>query len=160
LDAGAGGRVEDSPSRGGTGHRRRRAARRTAIDVLYQADIRGCSPSEALSEWRTAGRAVPDYAEEIVTGVEAKLADIDRDLGASAEDWTVPRMAAVDRAILRVACFEMRSGLPPAVAIDEAVTAANELSTAASGRFINGVLGRVGRGPPPETVSAGDDEGL
>ena len=103
---------------------------------------------------------MPQYAEAIVTGVEAGLRDIDRDLGESAEDWTVPRMAAVDRAILRVACYEMRSGLPPAVAIDEAVTAANELSTEASGRFINGVLGRVGRGPGPERVNAGDDEAL
>jgi len=57
----------------------------------------------------------------------------------------VPRMAVVDRTILRVACYEMSAGVPPAVAINEAVEAANELSTEDSGRFINGVLGRIAR---------------
>ena len=128
-----------------TGHRRRRSGRRAAIDILYQADIRGCSPSEALREWGGEGSEPPEYATEIVMGVESSLADIDMALGESAEDWTVARMAAVDRAILRVACYELRSGLAPAVVIDEAVTAANQLSTEASGRFINGVLGRLAR---------------
>jgi N utilization substance protein B len=54
-------------------------------------------------------------------------------------------MASVDRTILRVACHELRSGVPPAVAINEAVQAANELSTEDSGRFVNGVLGRIAR---------------
>ena len=57
----------------------------------------------------------------------------------------MPRLAAVDRAILRIAVVEMRTGIPPAVAINEAVEAARELSTEASGRFVNGVLGRIAR---------------
>jgi len=127
------------------GHRRRRAARRTAVDILYQADVREQSPTQVLEEWRRAGRKVPDYAEEIVRGVERDLFAIDRELGANSEEWTVQRMAMVDRTILRVASFELRAGLPAAIAINEAVEAANELSTEDSGRFINGVLGRIAR---------------
>ena len=98
-----------------------------------------------LEEWHRAGRKIPEYTEELVRGVEADLRSIDRDLGASSEGWTVQRMAMVDRTILRVACYELRAGLPPAVVINEAVEAANELSTEDSGRFINGVLGRIAR---------------
>jgi N utilization substance protein B len=104
-------------------------------------------------EWRAAGKAVPDYAAALVQGVEGELADIDHILGANSEEWTVHRMAVVDRTILRVACHELRSGVPTAVAINEAVEAANELSTEDSGRFINGVLGRIAR------TADGPDEG-
>jgi N utilization substance protein B len=127
------------------GHRRRRSARRLAIDILYQADVREQAPTQVLEEWRRAGRKVPEYAEEIVRGVERDQLGIDRELGANSEEWTVQRMAMVDRTILRVACHELRAGLPPAVAINEAIEAANELSTEDSGRFINGVLGRIAR---------------
>jgi N utilization substance protein B len=132
------------PARPG-GHRRRRSARRLAIDILYQADVREQSPADVLEEWRRAGRKIPDYAQGLVTGVAREVADIDRVLGANSEEWTVQRMAMVDRTILRVACHELRAGLPAAIAINEAVEAANELSTEDSGRFINGVLGRVAR---------------
>ncbi|HEY1332321.1 MAG TPA: transcription antitermination factor NusB [Actinomycetota bacterium] len=145
MSAGEGPAATPRPAGAATGHRRRRIARRAAIDVLYQSDIRDCTPSQAMAEWRAAGHAVPDYAADIVAGVEAGMRDIDRLLGESAEEWTVARMVAVDRAILRVAVYEMRTGLAPAVAVSEAVAAANELSTADSGRFVNGVLGRVAR---------------
>jgi N utilization substance protein B len=128
-----------------TGHRRRRSARRLAIDILYQSDVREQSPERVLEDWRRAGRKIPDYTGEIVHGVERDLAAIDRELGANSEDWTVQRMAMVDRTILRVACYELRAGIPAAIAINEAVEAANELSTDDSGRFINGVLGRIAR---------------
>ena len=125
------------------GHRRRHAARRAAIDILYQADVTEEAPGRVLREWEAAGRSVSPYAAEVVAGVEAARDQIDEVLGTHAEGWTVPRMAVVDRTILRVACYELRSGLPAAVAINEAVLAANELSTQNSGRFINGVLGRI-----------------
>jgi transcription antitermination protein NusB len=133
-----------SPRRA-SGHRRRRSARRKAIDILYQADVREQPPEQVLDEWRRAGRRIPDYTDEIVRGVERDLRSIDRQLGAHSEEWTVQRMAMVDRTILRVACYELRTGIPAAVAINEAVEAANELSTEDSGRFINGVLGRIAR---------------
>ncbi len=121
-------------------------ARRLAIDVLYQADVTEQDTKRVMEEWRRARRDIPSYAEEIVNGVEAQRYDIDQILGSNSEEWPVHRMAAVDRAILRVACYELRAGVPPAVAINEAVEAAKELSTEDSGRFINGLLGRIARG--------------
>ena len=136
---------EESGRPGRRGHRRRRAARRLAIDLLYQSDVTGQDPKRIMEEWRRARRDVSPYAEEIVTGVESQREDIDGILGSNSEEWAVHRMAAVDRAILRVACYELRAGVPPAVVINEAVEAAKELSTEDSGRFINGLLGRIAR---------------
>ncbi len=147
----------DPPShRPATGHRRRRAARRQALDILYQADVTGRSASDVVQEWRSAGRPVAAYAAEVVQGVLANLDGIDAILGANADEWTVPRMAVVDRTILRVASYEMLSGVPPAVAISEAVVAAKELSTEDSGRFVNGLLGRIAREDSAD--EAGDRE--
>jgi len=141
-----------SAQRGGSGHpgrrvghRRRRAARRLAIDLLYQADVTGQDPKQVMGEWRRVRRDIHPYAEEVVTGVESQRDDIDRILGSNSEEWAVHRMAVLDRAILRVACYELRAGVPPAVVINEAVEAAKELSTEDSGRFINGVLGKIAR---------------
>jgi N utilization substance protein B len=142
---------------GAGGHRRRRAARRAAIDILYQADVTERPASSVLDQWRGAGRQISPYTEGVVRGVEEARADIDGLLGAYAEGWAVYRMAVVDRTILRVACYEMRSGVPPAVAISEAVAAANELSTEDSGRFINGVLGRIARSDPATGESGGSE---
>lgn len=134
------------------GHRRRRSARRQAIDILYQADLMGRSPLEILEEWRAAGRSLSDYTAELVRGVEGKVDEIDELIGSSSEGWAVHRMPVLDRTILRVACYELENGVPPAVAISEAVHTANELSTGDSGRFVNGVLGAIAReaaeGPP------------
>jgi N utilization substance protein B len=129
----------------GTGHRRRRLARRKAIDILYQADVTERSPRTVMADWQKMGRTVPAYTETLIAGVEENLPEIDALLAAHSEGWTVHRMAVVDRTILRVACYELRSGLPAGVAINEAVDAAKELSTEDSGRFINGVLGRIAR---------------
>ncbi len=141
--------AEGEPIGPGTGHRRRRAARRKAIDILYQADVTERSARTVMHDWQTAGRTVPTYTESLVSGVERDLPDIDALLAAHSEGWTVHRMAVVDRTILRVACYELRSGVPVAVAINEAVEAAKRLSTEDSGRFINGVLGRIARNSQP-----------
>lgn len=106
-----------------------------------------------MDDWQKAGRTVPTYTESLVAGVERDLPDIDALLASHSEDWTVHRMAVVDRTILRVACFELRSGVPTAVAINEAVEAAKQLSTEDSGRFINGVLGRIARDSQPTPES-------
>ncbi len=141
--------AEGEPIGPGTGHRRRRAARRKAIDILYQADVTERSARTVMHDWQTAGRTAPTYTESLVSGVERDLPDIDALLAAHSEGWTVHRMAVVDRTILRVACYELRSGVPVAVAINEAVEAAKRLSTEDSGRFINGVLGRIARNSQP-----------
>ena len=127
------------------GHAKRRSARRHAIEIVFQADVTEADPVNVLEQWRSAGRRIPTYTEEIVSGLASRLEEIDRVLGEHLEGWTVPRMAAVDRAILRVACYELESGIPVAVAINEAVEAAGELSTEDSSRFVNGVLGRIAR---------------
>jgi N utilization substance protein B len=109
-----------------------------------------------VEEWRRLGLTIPEYTEELIAGVQAEQEEIDAALAASSEGWTVPRMAIVDRTILRVACHELRAGLPAAIAINEAVEAANELSSEDSGRFINGLLGRIARGPDDEPVEGGE----
>jgi transcription antitermination protein NusB len=125
----------------------RRDARRAAIDILFQADVTGTDPVAALAEREELRGPVTDFTRELVEGTVARLLEIDRLLEASAEDWHVERMPALDRTILRVATFELigRPDVPPAAAIDEAVEAANQLSTEASGRFVNGVLGTISR---------------
>lgn len=126
---------------------RRRDARRRAVLILYQADVTARSPVEVLEERRALGERVPRYTEELARGVAEHLAELDRVIGDHAEEWTVERMAAVDRALLRLACLELlhREDIPDSVAISEAVEAANELSTEDSGRFVNGVLGKIAR---------------
>ena len=123
----------------------RHDARRIALDILFQADLTGRDPREVLGEWTRAGEDVPPFAEELVNGVAAEMSALDETIGRFAQDWSVPRMGGVDRTILRLAVYELasRDDVPPAVAIDEAVEAAKELSTEESGRFVNGILGRV-----------------
>jgi N utilization substance protein B len=126
---------------------RRRDARRQAIDILYQADVLGEFATDVADEWATAGKKVEPFARQLVEGVTEHLEELDALIGAHAEEWTVPRMASVDRTILRVACFELRyrEDVPPGAAIDEAVEAAKRLSTEDSGRFVNGILGQIAR---------------
>jgi len=96
----------------------RREARRVAIDVLYQADVTTASPLAVLDDWAAAGRDVPPFARALVEGVDAHGPSIDLLLETHATGWTVARMAAVDRTILRVAVEEVRyrDDVPDAVA--------------------------------------------
>ena len=128
-----------------SGHRRRSRTRRLAVDILYQADITGVSPHEVADAWRAAGREVPDHTQHLVVGVEGAQERIDELLGEHSEGWVVSRMSVVDRAILRTAVFELLDGVLAAIAINEAIEAAESLSTEASGRFVNGVLGAIAR---------------
>ena len=122
----------------------RTKARRLAIDILYQSDVTGSGGHAVLVEWERAGREIPPFTRELVEGVADNLAQLDGALGAHSEGWRVQRMASLDRTILRVATFELLIlGTPVGAAIDEAVKAAKDLSTEDSGRFVNGVLGRV-----------------
>jgi len=122
----------------------RRQERRLAIEILFQADVTGKDGRSALAGWVESGRTVPAFTRELVEGVTEHLAEIDETIGAHSEGWTVDRMASVDRTVLRTAAYELAFGreVPVAVAIDEAVRAAKDLSTDDSGRFVNGVLGK------------------
>jgi N utilization substance protein B len=123
----------------------RREARRTAIDILYQADVTDADPSLVLAEWLDAGRVVSAFTTELVEGVQHHLPEIDLLLEERTEGWTVSRMAALDRTILRVAIHELRhrADVPASVAISEAVEAATDLSSEGSPRFVNGILGKI-----------------
>lgn len=136
----------------------RREARRTAIDILYQADVTDAAPSLVLAEWLGAGRGVAAFTTELVEGVERHLPEIDVLLEEHTEGWTVARMAALDRTILRVAVHELRhrTDVPPSVAISEAVEAATDLSSEGSPRFVNGILGKIASEMRP---AAADDRG-
>jgi transcription antitermination protein NusB len=134
----------------------RRQERRLAIDLLFQSDVTGSDPRVVLAEWSASGREVPAFTRDLVEGVADHLKELDGEIGARSEGWSVDRMASVDRTILRVATYELIVGrqTPVGAAIDEAVRAAKELSTEDSGRFVNGVLGKIARasagGPPTE----------
>jgi transcription antitermination protein NusB len=126
---------------------RRRQARRLALDILYQADILGGDPVQVLRDRKALGEKIPGFTEDLVLGVAERLEELDELIGDHAEGWTVHRMAGVDRTVLRLACYEMlyREDISAAVAISEAVGAAKSLSTGDSGRFVNGILGRIAR---------------
>ncbi|MFD1150589.1 transcription antitermination factor NusB [Saccharothrix hoggarensis] len=125
----------------------RSKARKRAVDVLYEADLRGVDPVTLLAD-RVGSTDVPpvnDYTIALVEGVTAHRARIDDLISEHAEGWTLQRMPAVDRAVLRVGLYELlwAADVPDAVAIDEAVELAKGLSTDDSPRFVNGVLGRI-----------------
>lgn len=124
----------------------RRKARKRALDVLFEADLRGSEPTGLLAERvAAADPPVAPYARELVAGVVEHVAEIDALIAAHARDWTLDRMPGVDRALLRIAAYEIlhRPEVPDAVAIDEAVELAKSLSTDESPGFINGVLGAI-----------------
>ncbi|MGI8627063.1 MAG: transcription antitermination factor NusB [Geodermatophilaceae bacterium] len=131
----------------------RRKARKRALDVLFEADLRGIDAAELLS-LRTADAAPPvaPYARLLVEGVLAHQAEIDALISEHALGWTLPRLPGVDRILLRLAIYEVLycPDVPRAVAIDEAVELAKSLSTEESPSFLNGVLGAVARAAPIE----------
>jgi N utilization substance protein B len=130
----------------------RSKARKRALDVLFEADQRVADPRATLEQWvARADPPIPDYAQTLVLGVADNRARIDELLSASSAGWSVDRMPSVDRAILRLAVYELLwcEQVPTAVAIDEAVELAKSLSTDDSPAFVNGVLSRIAREPRP-----------
>jgi N utilization substance protein B len=131
----------------------RTKARKRALDILFQADVRGDEIATILAA--EAKRAANEparqaswlYAREIVDGVIDNREAIDEQITTFAKDWSLARMPAVDRAVLRLAAWEIlyNDEVPAAVAIDEAVELAKEFSTDDSGSFVHGVLARIAR---------------
>lgn len=126
----------------------RTKARKRALDVLFEAEQRGLDVAELLAtrvvEPGTEA-SLPQYAVDVVEGVLAHAERIDELLATHAHGWTVARMPAVDRALLRIGTWEVlwNDDVPDAVAVDEAVSLARELSTDESPAFVNGLLGRI-----------------
>ena len=126
----------------------RTKARKRALDVLFEADQRGLDPLAVLAR-RVAepGTQAPvaAYSVDIVEGVVAHLERIDEVLATHSHAWTVARMPAVDRNLLRIGVWEIlwNDDVPDAVAVSEAVGLAEELSTDESPSFVNGLLARI-----------------
>jgi transcription antitermination protein NusB len=131
----------------------RTKARKRALDILFQADVRGDEPAAILAAEAKRAASEPSreaswlYAREIVDGVIDNRDAIDEQITTFAKDWSLARMPAVDRAVLRIGVWEIlyNDEVPAAVAIDEAVELAKEFSTDESGSFVHGVLGRIAR---------------
>jgi transcription antitermination protein NusB len=138
----------------------RRRAREAALGVLFQMDLGKLSLDDALDTVRGADWAPNDWTlvETLARGTRAHLTEIDAVIAGVAEHWTLERMATVDRNILRMAIYEMVStSTPVGVVINEAVELAKQYSTEESGRFVNGLLGRLVRsGIPPLVGQAAD----
>ena len=124
----------------------RSKARKRALDVLYASEMRNRSTVEALEEQAEAG-PVNDYTVELVQGVTEHRARLDEVIATYAKDWTLDRMPAVDRNVLRLATFEVLyvDDVPNAVAVSEALHLVRDLSTDESPSFVNGVLGNIVR---------------
>jgi N utilization substance protein B len=124
----------------------RSKARKRAVDVLYEADLRGGDRLALLGERIADGNPpVPDHAVRLVEGVAEHAARIDELIDTHASGWSIDRLPDVDRAILRMATYELlwADDVPDAVVIDEAVELAKALSTDDSPGYVNGVLGAI-----------------
>ncbi len=132
----------------------RSKARKRALDVLYEADIRGVDPVEVLTVHEAeASSPMNPYVREVVTGVADHRGRIDDLISTYAEGWNLDRMPVVDRNILRMGCWEVMWGeVPDPVALSEAVALATSLSTDDSPGYVNGVLGRLAKVKPRLTL--------
>jgi transcription antitermination protein NusB len=118
----------------------RKAARRTALFLLYQWDVTG-QPLASLYEGE-----VDDWARATAEAVTAEAPELDRRITAASTDWTADRLGAVERNILRIAVHELGGNeVPDEVAIDEAVTLAKRYATEDAARLVNGILGKIVR---------------
>jgi N utilization substance protein B len=128
---------------------KRRKAREHALQILFQLDVRKDKPSAAIlknfwAEYRPEDE-VKAFAEEIVKGTFKHLAGIDKLIHQCAKNWSLERMAVVDRNVLRLAVYEIlyRTDIPTSVTINEAIEIAKKFGTDESGAFVNGILDSV-----------------
>ena len=124
----------------------RSKARKRALDAVYAAEVRSRPPAEVLAEQSELG-PVNDYTRQLVDGVHEHRHRLDEVLTTYAQGWSLRRMPAVDRNVLRLAVFEILyvDDVPDAVAVSEALKLVGDLSTDESPAFVNGVLGTVVR---------------
>lgn len=126
----------------------RSKARKRALDLLYASELRGESATDALERAIADGEGpTNDYTATLVRGVVEHQARLDELLAEYAEGWTLARMPAVDRNVLRLGLFELlhADDVPDAVAVSEAMALVRDLSTDESPQFVNGVLGNLQR---------------
>ena len=126
----------------------RRKAREKALQMLFQLDFHNDDAEIICSTFWTGnpvGQKVREFAEELVKGTCANRESIDRMISSTMENWTMNRLASVDKAILRLATYELiyMADIPSKVTINEAVEIAKNYGTEESGRFVNGILDRI-----------------
>ena len=123
----------------------RSKARKRALDVLYEAELRDGSAADVLAERMGGHPPVPEYAVTLVEGTQQYRQRIDDLLSTYSEGWTLDRMPPVDRNVLRLGAYELiwADDVPDGVAISEAVALARDLSSDESPQFINGLLARL-----------------
>ena len=118
----------------------RRAARRTALFVLYQWDVTA-QPLASLYEGE-----IDEYARALAEAVSARADELDQRITEASDEWPAGRLGALERNVLRIALYELDTGeVPPEVAVDEAVTLAKRYASDEAGRLVNGILGRIMR---------------
>ncbi len=131
----------------------RRQARERALSLLYEAESKDVAPRDVLAQLPVE----PDpFTVALLCGVTEHLADIDGLITTYARDWTIDRMPALDRALLRMAIYELahRPDVPTGAVISEAVELAHRFSTDESGRFVNGMLARIAEAVRPASPVA------
>jgi transcription antitermination protein NusB len=125
----------------------RTKARKRALDVLFESELRGLPLDATLAAQQAvdAERPLNDYTVRLVQGVAERRSDIDDTIERYATGWSLARMPAVDRNLLRIGVYELRyvDEVPAAVALSEAVALARELSTEESPAFVNGLLASI-----------------
>ena len=128
----------------------RHAARKRALDILYEADLVERGLGEVLAQHlENAEDPPPEFAVALVRGVHRHREELDDLISAQSRDWKLSRMPVIDRNVLRLGLYEiLHTDGPRAVAIDEAVELAKELSTPDSPRFVNGILARIATADP------------
>jgi transcription antitermination protein NusB len=139
--------------------RGRRQARERALSLLYEAESKGVAPAAVLAGLPVEPAA---YAAELVAGVGGHIDELDTWIGDYAKDWTVERMPALDRALLRMAVYELlhRRDVPTGAVISDAVELAQRFSTDESSRFVNGMLARIADAVRPSHAEAVDAEAV
>jgi N utilization substance protein B len=124
----------------------RSKSRKRALDVLFECEVRGLPLGDTLAD-RVAAAEPPvnDYTVQLIEGIAERQGRIDELLSQYSHDWTIDRMPAVDRNVLRIGVFEILyvDDVPDAVAVSEAMTLTRDLSTDESPAFVNGVLGNI-----------------
>jgi len=128
----------------------RSKARKQSLDLLYEGDIRGQAPADLLASREVVdegpdARPIREYTKELISGIADNRRKIDELISTYAQGWDMDRLPAVDRNILRLGIYEILwcKDLDDAIAIDEALNLARELSTDDSVSYIHGVLGRI-----------------
>ena len=134
---------------GAAGVGSRREGREQALSLLYEADVKGESPAAVLA---AQPATVEEFAADLVSGVGTHQEQSDALIRRFAKGWSLERMPVVDRTLLRMACYELgyRPDVPTAAVISEAVELAKQYSTDDSGKFVNGLLGRIARELRPD----------